>query len=99
MHTTFFTCYKNTKYKDFLLFLSEKSSMTVPLKDSALLAKLFYKKMTVHQELCRSSRLKSLKKGFDPMKYEKTCSFYVQSGRGRKRVDSMVVEEVTTAVL
>ena len=31
-------------------------------------------------------------------KFEKTGSFDVQSDRGRKRIDSTVVEEVATAV-
>ncbi|GBL98473.1 hypothetical protein AVEN_257882-1 [Araneus ventricosus] len=49
-----------------------------------------------------------MKKGVGPMtvqgllkmiqKFEKTGSFSVQSGRGRKRIDSTVVEEVATAV-
>ena len=32
-------------------------------------------------------------------KFEKTGSFEVESCRGRKRINSMVVEEVATAVL
>ena len=32
-------------------------------------------------------------------KSKKTCFYDVQSGRGTKRIDSMVVEEVVTAVL
>ncbi|GBM61042.1 hypothetical protein AVEN_264371-1 [Araneus ventricosus] len=49
-----------------------------------------------------------MKKGVGPItvqgllkmiqKFEKTSSFAVQSGRGRKRIDSTVVEEVATAV-
>ena len=49
-----------------------------------------------------------MKKGVGPMtvqcllkiiqKFEKTGSFDVQSSKGRKRIDSTVVEKLTTAV-
>ena len=49
-----------------------------------------------------------MKKGVGPItvqgllkmiqKFKKIGSFHVQYGRGRKKIDSMVVEEVTTAV-
>ncbi|GBM47056.1 hypothetical protein AVEN_179784-1 [Araneus ventricosus] len=83
--------------------------MTVSLKDCALLVKLFCKNNDCAPIALQKFRtLKGMKKGVGPMivqgllkmiqKFEKTGFFAVQSGRGRKKIDSTVVEEVTTAV-
>ncbi|GBN95310.1 hypothetical protein AVEN_75324-1 [Araneus ventricosus] len=109
MRTTRFTCYENPGYAAFLHFVSEKFAMTVSLQDGALLVKLFYKNNDCAPAALQKFRtLNGMKKGVGPMtvqgllkmiqKFEKTCSFTVQSGRGRKRIDSTVVEEVAIAV-
>ncbi|GBM66464.1 hypothetical protein AVEN_146292-1 [Araneus ventricosus] len=83
--------------------------MTVSLKDCALLIKLFHKNNDCAPVALQKFRtLKGMKKGVGPMtvqgllkmiqKFEKTGSFAVRPGRGRKRIDSTVVEEVATAV-
>lgn len=83
--------------------------MGVSMKDRALLVKLYYKNGdSAPVALQKFRTLKGLKKGAGPMtvrglvkmmkKFESTGSFDVQSGRGRKRCDSAVVEEVATAV-
>ena len=92
----------------FLNFVSEKFALTVSLKDCVLLVMLFYKNHDHAPVALQKFRtLKGLKKGVGPttvqvlskmiQKLEKTGSFDVQSGRGRKRIDSTVVEEETTA--
>ncbi|GBN58893.1 hypothetical protein AVEN_84747-1 [Araneus ventricosus] len=103
MRTTRFTCYKNAGYSAFLHFASEKFAMTVSLKDCALLVKLFYKNNDLGT--CSSAKVPDTQgpmtvQGLLKMiqKFEKTGSFSVQSGRGRKRIDSTVVEEVAGGV-
>ena len=109
MHTTHFTCYKNTKYTALLHFVSEKFAITVLLKYCSLIIKLLHMNKDcapVARQKFRS--VKGMKKGVDPMtvqymlkmiqKLNKTGSFDVQSGRGRKRFDWTIVEEVATAV-
>ncbi|CAL1272472.1 unnamed protein product [Larinioides sclopetarius] len=102
------TVSEKQKYTAFLHFESEKFAMTVSLKDCPLLVKLFYKNNDCAPvALQKFQTLKGMKKGVGPMtmqgllkliqKFEKTGSFAVQSGRGRKRIDSMVVEEVALA--
>ena len=71
--------------------------MIVSLKDCTLLVKLFYKNNDCTPvALQRFRALKGMKKGVGPMivqgllemtqKFEKTGSFDVQSGRGRKKL-------------
>ncbi|MBJ5486920.1 hypothetical protein JGG36_24350, partial [Salmonella enterica subsp. enterica serovar Meleagridis] len=109
MRTTHVMCYKNAGYTAFPHFASAKFAMGVALKDCALLVKLFYKNNdSAPVALQKFRTLKGMKKGVGPMtavglekmiqKFEKTGSFDVQSGRGRKRLDSTVVDEVATAV-
>ena len=109
MRSTRFTCYKNAEYKAFLNFVSEKFAMTISLKDCTLLIKLFYKNNECAQvALQKFWTLKGKKKGLglrtvkSPLemfrKFEETGSYDVQSDREKKRIDSMVVEEVATAV-
>ena len=83
--------------------------MTVSLKDCTLLVKIFYKNNHCEPVAIQKFRtLNGMKKSYGPMtvqgllkviqKFKKTGSFNEQSGRGRKRIDSTVVEEVATAV-
>lgn len=83
--------------------------MTVSMKDRALLVKLYYKNDDCAKLALQKFRsLKGFKKGVGPMtakglekmivKFEKTGSFGVQPGRGRKRIDSTSVDEVATAM-
>ena len=82
--------------------------MTVSMKDCFLLVKVFYKNNDCAPvALQKFSTLRFMKKGVCPMtvqdllkiiqKFKKTFSLFVQSGRERKRIDSTVVEEVSTA--
>ncbi|GFW29597.1 uncharacterized protein TNCV_3934651 [Trichonephila clavipes] len=104
-----FSCYKNAGYMTFRHFTSGNFVMTVSLKDCALLVKLFYKNNDCASiALLKFRTLKDMKKGVGPMttqspekmiqKFEETDSFHVQSGRGRKRVNSTVVDGVATVV-
>ncbi|PRD30615.1 UNVERIFIED_CONTAM: hypothetical protein NCL1_25885 [Trichonephila clavipes] len=88
-------------------FTSENFALTVSLNDRALLVKLFYKNNNCAPiALEKFPTLKGMKKSTGPMiafglekviqKFENTGSFHLQSDRGRKRVNSTVVEEVAT---
>ena len=96
MHKTCFTCHKNSESTAFLHFVSEKFAMTISLKDCTLLVKLFHKnKDCAPVALQKFQIVKNMKKGIGTMtvqvllkmiqKFEKTGSFDVQSGRGKKK--------------
>ncbi|GBL90009.1 hypothetical protein AVEN_178407-1 [Araneus ventricosus] len=83
--------------------------MTLPLKDRALLVKLFYKNGDFAAIALKKSRtLKVLRSGSGPMtafglkkmidKFEESGSFDVKCGRGRKTIPSTSVEDVATAL-
>ena len=83
--------------------------MIVSLKNCALLVNLFYKNNDCAPVALQKVRtLKGMKKGVGSLtvqgllkmiqKFKKTGSFDVQSGRGMKRIDLAIVEEVDTVV-
>ncbi|GFT22302.1 uncharacterized protein TNCV_3273011 [Trichonephila clavipes] len=105
-----FNFYENVSYPTSFLFTSENFDMTVSLKDRTLLVKYFYKNNYRSPIALQKFRtLKGMKEGVGLMtaqglkkiiqKFGETSSLYVQSGRGRKRVNSTVVEEVVMAML
>ena len=69
-HVTRFTSYKNAGYTAYLHLAFENFAMSILLKDSAVLVKLFYKNNdceTVALQKFRKLMLKDMKKGVGPM--------------------------------
>ncbi|GFV95406.1 uncharacterized protein TNCV_4574081 [Trichonephila clavipes] len=109
MLPTHLNCYENARCMTFLHFTSENFRHDTLIGGPRFTCKVFYKNNDCAPiALQKFWTLKAMKKCFGSMnaqglekiirKFEDTGAFYVQSGRGRKRVNSTGVEEVATTM-